>query len=189
MPGLLIEPQERHPHKTAGGATAAPRGTQPILVQTECALTAFSPTADDSGSGGFWLERMFPKALRDRHAAVQVPGVTDAGPAVEFCSSACTAIARRGRLHRINRFTSASGEWSLAGLPRGSGRALLSWSTGCLPLGSTTVSSTGTRKRTVRHCRRRAINEKRNARQCAAARGKPDCNRRELGPRRAVHRA
>src|SRR5579864_1002493 len=108
MPGLSIESPDRHSHETAGGATAAPRGMQPILVQTECALTAFIAPAHDSGSSGIWLERMFPRSLRAPRAAAPVPRETDAGPVVEYSSFACPACAgpaspNLGRLSRISR--------------------------------------------------------------------------------------
>src|SRR5262245_55984935 len=65
MPGLhLVAPRDLHTRKTAGGATAAPPGMQPILVQVECAEVVAIVLPGPSGSGDFRLERMFPKSPR-----------------------------------------------------------------------------------------------------------------------------
>src|SRR5258707_7078370 len=92
MPGLhLVSPRDLHTRKTAGGATAAPPGMQPILVQVECAEVVAIVPPGPSGSGDFRLEPMFPKSPRrpamvpttaqslSRRTAGALPGPFDAG--------------------------------------------------------------------------------------------------------------
>src|SRR3974390_2228899 len=65
MPGLyLVFSRDPHTRKTARGATAAPRGKQPILVQTECALAVGIVPEKSSGSGDFRWEFTFPETPR-----------------------------------------------------------------------------------------------------------------------------
>src|SRR5262245_20691480 len=65
MPGLhLVSPRDLHTRKTAGRATAAPPGVQPILVHFECAEVVAIVLPGPSGSCDFRLERTFPKSPR-----------------------------------------------------------------------------------------------------------------------------
>ena len=175
MPGLiLVLPRDPHTRKTAGGATAAPHGQQPILVQTECALVAASNPAMSSGSGDFRWEPVFPRTPR-RPALVCLTELSFSG-------------TRTGAFQ--GRFAAGRSLAPAAHAPRAMARGLppekgLSFSPGRIPSGARESK----RKRTNRLCRRRVINEKGNARQCTPAGREPDCHRRERRARRTLHRA
>src|SRR5258708_39827009 len=80
MRGLSVKIEDQHIRKTARGATAAPRGKQPILVQTECVSMAFRASALALGSSRLRSEQTFPKALRDATGGVTIEDFSFAGP-------------------------------------------------------------------------------------------------------------
>src|SRR5262249_3597212 len=173
MPGpRSFSTRDLHTTKTAVGATAAPPGTQPILVQTEYALadeSGLRPALDRDAS---WREPLFPGAFRTETIS-RAAGAISSG---NFFRARPTRAAARRRLIPAPLVAPAPEPAAQTGATKPPDRAA-------------SRDESPSRKRTVRLCRRRAINEKGNARQCAATGGKPDCHRRELGSRRALHRA
>ena len=175
MPGLILDksrdPQTR---KTAGGATAAPVGAQPILVQTECALADDVEPTQSSGSVDFRWDELFPKSSRRAvvvRAAVLSPPATRTG-SLPRRPAAGSRLAPAAHPPETTAPIGNAGEDNR-------------WTTEWTP----SAASDRTRRRTVRLCRRKVFNEEGNARQRAPTGGKPDCHRREWRPGRAVYRA
>ena len=175
MPDLSVKIEDRLLRKTARGATAASRGKQPILVQTECVSAAFPAVSQISGRSRLRLEQSFPKPLRDATRGPAVEHFSSCGPLRAGRESPRQSV--RLRPAAVGRPAVLAPELSAAGGPL--------WPVG----GIMCAAAARMRERTVRHCRRRAINEKGNAGQCTPARRESDCNCRERSPRRAVHRA
>ena len=80
MRGLSVKIEDQHTRKTARGATAVPRGKQPILVQTECVSVEFRAPALASGSSRLRSELRFPKPLREATGGATIEHFSSAGP-------------------------------------------------------------------------------------------------------------
>src|SRR5262245_13685150 len=173
MPGLdLALPRDPHTRKTAGGATAAPPGMQPILVQSECALVAaIGPV--NSLKGAFRSDLTVPETPRRpvpvRTTALSSGTVTGALPGRSAASRSLGPAASRP--------------------PATASRPFPGERTPFLPGRVPSAARDRVRKRTIRLCRRKVIDEEGNARQRTPAGREPDCHRRERRARRTVYRA
>src|SRR6516165_4845007 len=158
MPGrFLVFSRDPHTRQTARGATAAPRGMQPILVETVCAEAAALDRARPSGSGVFRSEQTFPKTPRR-------PPVVLAAAVLSLSGTDHRALHGRP----AGRFSSPAGDAPGARVRHRSSRDGMSPLPGQGSSARVDNMDAGERLRQhpVRLCRRRVIYEKGNAGQC-----------------------